>query len=408
MNQELFDFAVNNGIINLSELEALRKDMENAKYLDKHFGEGYKLTKGKDGRYATRLPNGKQVRKTDKIEFIQEIVNYYRRDNNDVTVKEVFDMWVNFKYDYEGIARGTYDRFMSDFKRFFTNNIYAVDIMRKRSIRDVDEDELEMFIRNTIKTYNLTSKGWQKLKTLVNGIWLYALKIKATNIYITKFIDMLSISPKVLQQRIESEEEQVFTDEEVKLILDEINKREFSVLNYGIVLCFYTGMRSGEIAALKWSDISPDFGTITVRHMEVFYKDPEHKGRTVHEVVDHAKTIAGLRKIIAPDALIPYLKKLKEVTGDCEYIFTHDNERVHATNFSDKLSKLCKQLNLPPRRMHKIRKTVCSKLCDSGVDERLMLRQIGHTNTRTTETYYHRDRRTDLEKREILNNVIAY
>lgn len=405
-NKILFDFAVDQGIIDASGLETLYKEMENAKYLEMHFGAKYKIQKGKDGRFFTRLPNGKQVRKADKSEFIEEVVQFYKGQNN-IKLQDVFNDWIEFKYEYDGITQGTYDRTLSDFHRFFINNPAAKEIMTT-TFGDIDEDELELFVRRTIRDMSLTTKSWQKLKSLISGIWLFGLKHKTTDLYITKFFDSISISPKLFRPKIEDERTQVFMDDEVKMILNEINTRSFSVHNYAIALCFYTGMRSGEIAGLMWQDISKDMKSITVRHTEVFYKDRDNKGATKYEVVDHAKTLAGLRTVVIPQALIPYLKKLKEETGEYPYVFTFNGKRIHAQNISDKLAKICKQLNIPPRRMHKIRKTVCSKLCDSGVDERLMLKQIGHTDRRTTEIYYHRDRRTEDEKRSILDRVIAY
>ena len=413
LHNNLFDFALDNGIIDELELKALYDKTMNAKYLEKHFGKDYTLTVGKDGRYFTRLPNGKQVRKKNVDDFITEIVDYYKHAHmNDISVKQestiedVYQMWIDFKRQYDGITKATYDRLGEDYQRFFTNNPFASDILLM-NMNEITEDDLEFFIRNTIKSFNLDSKSWAKLRSLVKGIWLYGLKINATPLYITKFFDTLSIRPKTLRQRVEKEEEQVFTDEEVQLIFKEIEREGYTPTGYGIILCFYTGMRAGELAGLMWEDVSEDYLSINVNHMEVLYKD-EDGVRNKFEVVNHAKTVAGIRKVIVPDAYVPFFKTLK-LKNNGEYVFTNNHgKRLHARNFSDKLYRMCLKLNIPPKRMHKIRKTVCSKLCDNGVDNRLLLKQIGHTDRRTTETFYHRDRRTDKEKREILNRVISY
>lgn len=396
-------------MINESELESLYEEMKNTKYLEKHFGKDFVLNKGKDGRYFTRLPNGKQLRKADKQEFINEIVKYYQREeeNKTLRLKDIYDKWIEFKFKYDGISKSSYDRIGEDFDRFFLKNPLAQEML-KVEFEMITEDDLEYFVRDTIVSMKLTAKAWSGFRYLLNGIWLYGLKLSATNLYITKFLDLLAIRPKVLRQRIEREEEQVFTDEEVRLIFEEIEKEGFTPTGYGIILCFYTGMRAGELAGLMWEDVSDDFSTIYVNHMEVLYKG-EDGVRNQFEVVNHAKTVAGLRKVIVPDVYKTFFKKLKLKNGTSEYVFVNkDGKRLHARNFSDKLYRLCIKLNIPPKRMHKIRKTVCSKLCDSGVDERLMLKQIGHTDRNTTEKFYHRDRRTEAEKRDILNKVVAY
>ena len=414
MNSELFTFAVSNGMIDELELKALYDKHMNMRYMEEHFGKDYKLTVGKDGRYFTRLPNGKQVRKKKLEDFIAEIAEYYKHTHfeevvisKNVGVYEVYQQWMDFKFKYDGISKGTFDRLGEDYKRFFINNRYAAKLLNME-FGEINEEDLEYFVRNTIISLQLSAKSWAKLRSLLSGIWLYGLKIHATDLYITKFFETLSIRPKTLRQRVENEEEQVFTDEEVRLVFEEIAREGYTPTGYGIMLCFYTGLRAGELAGLKWEDVSHDYCTINVNHMEILYKD---KGgvRNVFEVVDHVKTVAGLRKVIVPDVFIPFFKTLKLKNGNSEYVFVNSHgKRLHARNFSDKLYRLCKKLNIPPKRMHKIRKTVCSKLCDYGVDERLILKQIGHTNKRTTETYYHRDRRTDSEKREILNQVISY
>ena len=405
-DKKIIDFAVDCGIIDMPKLKVLYEDMEQNIILTKHFGENYRLAKGKDGRYFTRLPGGKQIRKANKDEFIKAIVDFYKDYKEKHSVGEVFYQWIKFKLKYDGISQGTYDRYEEDYNRFFLNNELADDL-RNVDIALIGEDELEMFIRDSINKFKLTSKGWGKLRSLISGIWLYAARMKYTDLYITKFLDLLSIKPRALRQRIENESEQVFTDEESRMILQEINRVGYNVEYYGIALCFYTGMRTGEIAGLMWSDISDDFKIISVNHSEILYKGADGV-RNVFEVVDHAKTVAGTRKIVLPDAVLPYIKELKDKAESDEYVFVKKGRRLHGRNIGDALARMCVRLGIPPRRLHKVRKTVCSKLCDNGVDERLLLKQIGHTDKTTTETYYHRDRRSLEEKQDIINRAIAY
>lgn len=409
---ELYDFAVKRGIINESELKSSYTEMKQTRYLERHFGSDWeqKIIRGKDGRYFTRMPDGRQLRKTDRADFITSIIEYYRQYENkqfvDGTgITAIFREWIQFRSDYYTTSKATLDRYEADYERFFLNNPLAEDLLEQR-ISDITEDELERFIRGTIKTMQLNPKSWVKFKAIVKNIWTYAVKKKAATIYIARFFDSLDINTKSLFHVFKNDDAQVFTDEEVLKIIGYIDEHPYSPHNYGILLAFFTGMRIGEIAGLMWEDVADDFRSLQVNHMETLCKNAEGV-KNHYSVVDHAKTDAGIRCVIIPDAFIPYFRELKD-HADSEYVFTDSGRRLHARSFTDKLYRICASLDIPKRSMHKARKTVCSKLCDSGVDDRLLLKQIGHTDRRTTENFYHRDRRSDEEKRNILNKAISY
>jgi integrase len=286
------------------------------------------------------------------------------------------------------------------------SNPYAEDLLKK-PLDEIHEDEMEYFIRDSINHFKLNRKGWLKLKALISGIWLYGKKTKQTELYITEFLEVLSISSKALEQQEEKNEEQVFTDEEVISVFTFIKQHKFSMVNEGIRLAFYAGLRCGELAALRWRDVSEDFRNIKIQSSEITYKD--HEGKRHFEVVPHTKTKEGLRTITLPMEASLALKALYTDFGDNEFIFTNnDGCRIQGRVFSDKLDSICHQLGIVPRRLHKARKTVCSKLLDAHVDDRLILGQVGHTDRRTTEQYYHKDRRPQEEKCRIINAAINY
>lgn len=414
-NSDLFDFAIKNGMINKSELMSQYIEMQNAKILEKHFGLNWEtqIKKRKDGRYYTRLPDGRQLRKTDRYEFIESIIEYYQEKTHKIyktgfDITSIFNEWMEYKKTYEIISQGTIDRYIADFDRFFIRNPRA-EMILNMPIEKIDEDTLEKFIKITIKEMNLTPKAWSKLKALIKGIWIYAKKIKATDIAIISFMEELMIKPKSLHHEIKTDEEQVFTDEEAVKIIEYINNKGYSPHGYGIILAFYTGLRIGEISGLMWKDISDNLKTIYVNHMERLCNNDEGV-KNNYSVIDHVKTEAGIREVILPDECISYIKELKKHTGNEEFVFinTETGKRLHARSFTDKLYNICKQLGIKKRSMHKIRKTVCSKMCDAGIDKRFLLKQIGHTDERTTEQFYHRDRRSNKEKRDILNKVLTY
>lgn len=81
----------------------------------------------------------------------------------------MFFEWVNNKLKYNEIQKQTYDRYVSDFKRFVSESPINDNI-------DVEPDVLEKFIRDSIRDKNLTAKAWAKLRLILIGTYKWAKK----------------------------------------------------------------------------------------------------------------------------------------------------------------------------------------------------------------------------------------
>lgn len=127
----------------------------------------------------------------------------------------------------------------------------------------------------------------------------------------------------------------------------------------GLILMFQTGMRVGELAALRRENIQD--GKIRISATEETYVDPE-TGKKVCEVVDHAKTDAGERTIILPEGAERTLKAIRSLNPFGEYVFMDKQGRIRAKRFNYWLHRTCKKLGIPERSTHKIRKTYASMI----------------------------------------------
>ena len=76
---------------------------------------------------------------------------------------------------YGEIQKQSYDRYKTDFDRFFVNNEYFKNFC-DRKVRYITEDDLEEFIKVSISKMNLTQKAYSGLRTIVNGIFKYSKK----------------------------------------------------------------------------------------------------------------------------------------------------------------------------------------------------------------------------------------
>lgn len=380
---EMLQFALENGIIDIDTIQTQIEMNERKKYLNLHKNE---IWKGKDGKYRTYLideeaKSGRRqvVRKTKK-EIENVIIKFYKSKNPEPTVEDIFLKWINRKLEYCEIQRQTYDRYTRDFESSFEK-------IRHLKIRYISEDKLEEFIKTTIRDQNLTAKRWSNVRLILKGIFKYAKKTGYTNISITEFMGDLELSRKIFKHKKRNDYENVFTDDEVKKIFEYVKNDTPNIVRYGILLTFYTGLRVGELVALTYADINMYERYINVNKTEVRYKGDD--GKYVYEVRDSAKTDAGDRKVIIPEEALTIIKEIRKLNPFGRYIFTQNGKRVNTTIFDKSIRNLCKSVGIPIRSMHKIRKTYATKLINAGVSDRLIIDQMGHTDISTTRMYYY-------------------
>ena len=225
MNDELLKYAVDNGMINLSYVQEQIEMTKRNELLKKH---PYKIWEGKDGKWYTYLPDkekGRILKKRSTKKYIEDIIISYLKSTEIILIETVFDEWLSNKLKYNEIQKQTYDRYKTDFYRFF----YQTDLVKK-DIRKITEDDLENFIRESIRSKQLSRKAFSGLRLILIGIFKYAKKCKYTEISITQFLGDLELPKKCFSKNITKAEESVFTDDEVEKISVYI-KENISILN---------------------------------------------------------------------------------------------------------------------------------------------------------------------------------
>ena len=398
-DKELLQYAIDNGIINTDDICQQIRLNERKKYLEKH---EWKIWQGADGKYYTYVldPNSARgrrlIKRKDKSSLEDELIRIYKQTEEEPYIGEVYHEWLDRKIKYGEIQQQTSERYDTDFIRFIKNSSLASVRMRY-----ITEDMLEDFIRSTIHDNGLSSKAWANLRTILIGIFKYAKKLGYTSISISTFLGDLDLSAKVFSKKHKSARENVFTQEEETLLISSIMHDEPSLLSYGIVFAFLTGLRAGEMSSLKWSDVQGH--KIIVSKTEVRYKKPE--GGYVYGVRDFPKTEAGFREIIVTDRVLNLLEKIKELNPHGEFIFFKEGKRIRGSLFSSKLYRECDKLGILRRSLHKARKTYGSMLIDANVPDSLVTSQMGHTDIATTKEYYYYNNKSDKIAQEMINSA---
>lgn len=398
-DMEILNFAYENGMIDIGTIQHEIIMNERKRYIQSH---KWKIWQGSNGKWYTYVPDsvsGKRLIKRSTRESLDDaIIDFYKRVDDEPYLKDIFYGWLNSKLEYGEILKQTYDRYETDYNRFFLDT----DIS-KMKFSSISENVLEDYIKRTIRERKLTAKAWGNLRTIIQGMFKYAKKHGYTQISITQFMGDLDISNKVFTKRFFSDEESVFTDLEIQKITDYISGKEVSLINLGILLAFQTGLRAGELSALKYSDVQGN--VLSVMRTEIRYKDPD-TGAYIFDVRESTKGKDGSRKVILTDYALDIIRKIRKSNPFGEYLFMRNGTRIKEKAFTVKLYRICDNLNIQRRSLHKARKTYATKLINAGLDDKLIEKQMGHTDIRTTKGYYYYNNREFAEIKELLDLAI--
>lgn len=393
---ELLKFAIENGMLDTALVQEKIEMQKREESLKRH---PYKIYQGKDKKWYTYLPDegkGRVMKKRNSQKEIEDLViRYWRQVEENPTVKEMFYEWVEAKVLREEITKATKDRYERQFEQCFST-------FGERKIKALTEYDIESFVLDSVHEYALTSKGFSNLRTLIFGIFKFAKKKKLVQFSITEVMGDIEISRKAFRRNAKTDEELVFTQDELPEVTNYLEENQ-DLLNLGILLMFKTGLRIGELAGLKKCDM--DQNVIHVQRTEISYED--ESGKRVYEVRDFPKTEAGIRDVFIPDSCTWILRKIRSISPFGEFVFERNGERIRTYIFRNRLSTVCKHTEVVRKSPHKIRKTYGSILIDSGLDESLVISQMGHTDIKTTKNYYYKNRKNDLQKSEAINSVMG-
>lgn len=237
------------------------------------------------------------------------------------------------------------------------------------------------------------------VKVSANFVFQHAVKHKLRND--NPATDIVIPKRRLTVEEIEREDiqEKYFEDDELQRFLQ-------AAVNYGLqhdkewfYLLAFTGMRVGELCALKWTDVNFEEKQIRITKT---MDNPTHNMRAYQ--LTPPKTKKAIRTIDVDDDLLNLLRKHKakqsrirlkfrksiEDYEDANFIFAHDNGYPYASRFIyGRTIRLCKKAGLEKiEGAHILRHTHITMLTEAGVDLPTIMQRVGHEDSKTTTSIY--------------------
>ena len=185
----------------------------------------------------------------------------------------------------------------------------------------------------------------------------------------------------------QSKELEVLTVANHRKILDYV-QHNFTFMSLGIYISLSTGLRIGEICALKWSDINVADGKITVqRTIERIYMVEGEKKHT-QLVINTPKTVNSCREIPISKELLAMVKPMKKVVNADFYVLTNEDKPTEPRTYRNYYNRLMEKLDIPKLKYHGLRHSFATRCIEAGCDYKTVSVLLGHSNISTTLNLY--------------------
>lgn len=383
-SNEILKYAIENGIINVDTLHSQMEMSKRKSYLEQH---PYKVWFGTDGFWHTYLPKGdgrQAVKRKNKASIENAIIQYWE-NNSSYHFKECFNAWIE-RQKVCGRSANTVYKYKTDYKRFFEN--YPIEHM---NICDITDSVLGAHILATLKEKPITYKALKGIFGYVNGMFDKCVKdklIKPEN-NPCLYIDLPLYRQYCVQNKVKSAAERTLSDTEMRALKRNINITTFKKPNYipqyAVELSMYTGMRAGELSALRWEDIDFKSNSITICRSE------KHNRESGEYFIASTKNYLVRVYPITPD-ISKILNTVKEIELNNgwlgEFVFMNEKGRIHACAISSCAKRKTSTKEFyNTKSVHAIRRTVNSRLRCMGVSATVASSLLGHTEEVNNKNY---------------------
>lgn len=210
-----------------------------------------------------------------------------------------------------------------------------------------------------------------------------------------------------------TEEVAVLNDEQVKDAVERLRGRPMYAK---VVVTLFTGLRRGELLALRWNRVDIDSNN---KHLQIRESLEQTRAHGVRFKVP--KTKNSITDVSLPDIAIEALRDLRRnqletriALGqgrlpDDALVFPRPDGTPQSPNtFSAEWSDEAERIGLPQITFHALRHTHASHLIDAGIDVVKISRRLGHASPTITLTVYaHLFRKRDDKTSAAINDVVS-
>ena len=323
--------------------------------------------------YKDNTGKRKLIRTQTEAELLDRLVALYLSAPHidKMTFHELYEEWLEYKQSVTN-SPNTIKRHRQHYQKYFEPSA-----LHNKKIKQVDELLLESECNRIVREYNLPRKEWCNIKTILNGMFDYAVRKKYLVVNPMSKVQILVKFRQVVRKTGKTETYNSDELKELNAYLDRMYSKTHDTAFLAVRLNFLLGLRVGELVALRWEDYCD------LNHLHIVREEVRNQTTNQYEVVEHTKTNRDRFVVLVPKA-IGIIQKM-ERTGD--YLFMRDGKRLTSRQIAYVLEKYAERHGIATKSTHKMRKTFASNLNANGVPLVCIRELLGHSDLTTTLGY---------------------
>lgn len=350
-------------------------------------------------RTVGKKANGKPIRKTfygtgikeanDKADEYMNKINSGLISNFEyITVDELIYKWL-FQIKINELKPSSFQSYEGTYRNYIKDSEIAG--LKVYSIKSIQIQEYYNKLGKA-KTFSQI----KKLNKLLKQFFFYA---EREGYIIKNPCSNITIPNK--DKQIKKEDIEYFNEDEIKQLKKAFKGHKLENL---ILTALGTGLRQGELLALKWENVHLDEKYLEVKEtVKKVYVFDSNGNKTLQTIYSTPKTQNSVRKVDLPNKIVSLLSNLEKSS---EFVFVENGEPLSAKTIFGNWKKILIDNNIPYKKFHSLRHTYATMLLSKGVDLKTVQDLMGHSDITITQIYLHVLPKTKTDAVNKLNNIL--
>lgn len=270
-------------------------------------------------------------------------------------------------------------------KYHFMIHNHILPTLGSLTLKDINSARINTFIYEKLMNGRLDSSGPLSVKTVRD---MYTI-LKSILKYAENEYELNRFARNTVLPKRQSPKYEILTPEEQKILEDYLCLDLHNHRKAGLLLCLYTGLRLGEICALRWEDMDTESRLLVIRHtlQRVAMPEPNNPHKT-RVILDTPKSSTSLRTLPLTPTVFSLLQKMRKNASPDSFVLTNSEQYIEPRNYQYFFHRCLQNAGLRIMNFHILRHTFASRCVEAGFDVKTLSEILGHSNTDITLNYY--------------------